>query len=123
VEDVIQFADVSARKQYIRIEQQILCCDCFKANVTTAEAVLGAGNTSIYSHIIEDITSNFCSIPLILSFCIKHTKAGTYCVACRNSELIEVLLRNIRKQLQILGYDYISVPASPASSTWNYTTV
>ena len=125
VEDVIQFADAPVLGTvYKNRTADNFAVNCFQANVTTAEAVLGAGNTSIYSHIIEGYNFKlFAQVPLILSFWHKHTKAGTYCVACRNSGTDRSFVAEYTQAVaDTWEYDSIAVPASPAAGTWNYTT-
>jgi len=95
-----------------------LLVDC-----TTAQGVIGAGNYCFVYTPIEGY--NFLQIaqrPFVLSFWVKATKTGTYCVSFRNAG---------GDKSYVAEYDIINsgtwekkviqVSASPSDGTWNYT--
>ena len=102
--------------------------NCFQLNVTTAEAVLGAGDYSRESQYIEGYNFKlFARVPLVLSFWHKHTKVGTYCVAFRNAGAAppvadrSYIAEYTQAVSDVWEFEAIAIPASPAAGTWNYT--
>jgi hypothetical protein len=95
-----------------------LLVDC-----TTADASVAAGDVVVIDQYIEGyVWRHFAQRNLTLSFWVKATKTGTYCVALSNSS-------NDRS----IVYEYtvsaantwekkaINVTASPSAGTWDYT--
>lgn len=91
---------------------------------TTVDSSIAAGDFALLSQKIE----GFNYLPLAqqamtLSFWHKHTKAGTYCVAFRNSgpdrsyvaEYTQAVADTWEKAT-------INITASPSAGTWDYTT-
>src|SRR5258708_37004513 len=102
----------------------ILAIDCLQLNVTTAEAVLAAGDYSRWRQSIEGYNWKlFAQVPIVLSFWHKHTKVGTYCIAIRNSGADRCYIAEYTQAVtETWEYESIAIPASPAAGTWNYTT-
>jgi hypothetical protein len=92
-------------------------------DVTTVDAAIAAGDFVIIQQKIE----GYNWVPLAqriitLSFWVKATKAGIYCVAIRNSGVD----RSCVKEYTVNTSDtwekkIVTFPASPSAGTWDYT--
>lgn len=93
-----------------------------RCNVTTAEAILGAGDFAMVLQVVEGYNFKlFAQIPMVLSFWHAHTKVGTYCVAFRNSISDRSYIAEYQQVVSdAFEFDQIVVPASPSGGTWNY---
>jgi hypothetical protein len=97
--------------------------NCFQANVTTAQAVLGAGDFSYYYQPVEGYNwKALAQIPIVLSFWHKHTKPGIYCVSLSNDFDRTYVAEYIQVVADTWEFESISIPASPSAGTWNYDT-
>jgi len=101
----------------------IFAQNCLQSNITTAEAILGAGDFSGISQRIEGYNFKLLAqVPIVLSFWHKHTKVGTYCVAFQNSIQDRSYVAEYTQAVSnVWEYDSIAVPASPIAGTWDYT--
>lgn len=125
VEDVTQTLDAPAIGIALKNRtMDLFAQNCFQSNVTTAEAVLGAGDYSREVQFIEGYNFKiFARVPLVLSFWHKHTKVGTYCIAFRNSVADRSYVAEYAQVVSdVWEFESITIPASPSAGTWNYTT-
>jgi len=96
--------------------------NCFQVNVTTAEAVLGAGDFSYYTQHIEGYDfRSIAQIPLVISFWHKHTKTGIYCVSFGNNGVNRSYIAEYTQAVaDTWEYESIPIPATPAAGSWSY---
>jgi hypothetical protein len=90
---------------------------------TTADVSVAAGDFVILGQRIEGY--NFLSIAqraFKLSFWVKATKTGTYCVAFRNGGLDRsYVVEYTVDASDTWEYKTVNIAASPSAGTWNYT--
>jgi len=104
-------------------QASIYTSDCLKVNVTTADASIAAGDFYTVSQRIEGYNfANIAQRAFTLSFWVKATKTGTYCVSFVNSGTdrsyvaeYTILVTNTWEKKTI------TVSASPSAGTWDYT--
>lgn len=119
VDTVSQSTDVPTVAQAgIKVPYSLLI-DC-----TTADGSIAAGDFCVLNHWMEGF--NFLDLAqrqFTLSFWVKATKAGVYCVAFRNaggdrSYVAEYTIN----ATDTWEFKTITVDASPTAGTWDYTT-
>ena len=91
---------------------------------TTADSSLGASQYYLLSQKIEGyVWSRFAQRDLTLSFWVRSSKTGTYCVALRNSGKDRCYVAEYTiDAADTWEYKTISISASPSAGTWNYAT-
>lgn len=119
VHDILRSTDVPTVAQAGRLFNYSLHLDC-----TTIDASIAAGDYVILSQHIEGY--NFLPIAqraLTLSFWVKATKTGIYCVSFRNSARDRSYVAEYTiNTTDTWEFKTISVTASPTAGTWDYTT-
>lgn len=114
----LQSSDVPTVAESSHLSNYSLHIDC-----TTADASLGAGDYSYVSTFIEGY--NFKALAqqaFTLSFWVKATKTGTYCVSFRNSGADRSYVAEYTVSVaNTWEKKTITVSASPSAGTWNYT--
>jgi len=119
VHDVLLSTDVPTVAQAGRLFSYSALIDC-----TTADASIAAGEYCCYRQNIEGI--NFVPIAqrtFTLSFWVKATKTGVYCVSFSNSGNDRTYIAEYTiNATDTWEFKTITVPPSPAAGTWNYTT-
>jgi hypothetical protein len=119
VHDMSRSADVPTVAEAGRLFNYSLLIDC-----TTVDAAIAAGDYSLIQEKVEGY--NFLPLAqkiITLSFWVKATKTGIYCIALGNS----VADRSCIKEYTINTTDTwekktLTFPASPSAGTWDYTT-
>jgi hypothetical protein len=96
-----------------------LLIDC-----TTADSSIGAAQYAGTSHNVEGYNwRKFAQRDLTLSFWVKATKTGTYCVSFRNSGSDRSYVAEYTVGAAgTWEKKTINIPASPSAGTWDYTT-
>lgn len=95
-----------------------------KITCTTADASMGANEWTFLRNVIEGfdwiaLAQRACTI----SFWVKSSVTGTYCVGFDNSGLDRALvLEYTINSANTWEYKTLSISASPAAGSWNYTT-
>ena len=122
VHDISRSTDVPTAAQAGRLYNYSLLIDC-----TTVDSSIGSGDLCGIEHKIEGYNwLPLAQKALVLSFWVKATKTGTYCVALRNN-------RDGTPDRSYVGeytvsasdtweFKTITISASPSAGTWNYTT-
>jgi hypothetical protein len=119
VHDVLRSTDVPAVAAAHPLQNYSLLIDN-----TTADAAVAAGDVVAVEQRIEGFNwLPFAQRAFTLSFWVKATKTGVYCVACRNgagdrSYVAEYTV----SATDTWEYKSVSVTASPSAGTWDYTT-
>jgi hypothetical protein len=122
VHDVSRSTDVPTVAQAGILAQYSLLMDC-----TTADASIAAGDLTAFQQRIEGyVWRNFAQRALTLSFWVKATKTGTYCISLINNPT-GTADRGFVAEYTINVTDTwekktIQIPASPSAGTWDYTT-
>lgn len=117
VHDVSRSTDVPTVAQAGRLFNYSLLINCVTADIT-----IDPTDVCIMQQRIEGF--NF--LPLAqkittLSFWVKATKAGIYCVSFRNSGFDKSCVAEYTiNQADVWEYKTITIPASPVAGTWNY---
>lgn len=92
-------------------------------NLTTADTSIAAGDNAIFGQKIEGY--NYASIAqkaFVLSFWVKATATGTYCVSFQNSVADRSYVAEYTvNSTATWEYKTISVTAPPSAGTWDYT--
>lgn len=94
-----------------------------RLNLTTADTSIAAADSVLEEQVIEGYNfANIAQKTFTLSFWVKATLAGIYCVAFRNTGAD----RSYVAEYTISGsntweYKTITVTPSPTAGTWNYT--
>lgn len=92
---------------------------------TTIDSSLAGTDYTSYQQVIEGYNwTKFAQEPFWLSFWVKATKTGTYCVSFHNEFAPD---RSFVAEYTVSAtdtweYKEIYVPASPSAGTWDYTT-
>jgi len=96
-----------------------LLIDC-----TTADASLAATDQTNFTQRIEGyVWRAYAQRQLTLSFWVKATKTGTYCIALLNSGADRHFVAEYTVSVTDTWENKtISIPASPSAGTWDYTT-
>jgi len=117
-QDVTQDSDVPTGAQARRYIPNSVLFDC-----TTAQPSIGAGDYSFTFQKIEGY--NFQAIAqktFTLSFWVKATKTGTYCISLRNSGFDRSYVAEYTvNSIDAWEFKTITVAPSPSTGTWNYT--
>jgi hypothetical protein len=113
-----QSTDVPTVAQAGRLINYSMHYDC-----TTADASIAAGDMFAVVQVIEGFNwLPLAQKPFTLSFWVKATKTGTYCVSFRNSvgdrSYVAEYTINASNTWE---FKTITVPPSPSAGTWNYT--
>lgn len=119
VHTVSQSSDVPTVAEAGVLANYSLLVDC-----TTADASIAATDASLVSHRIEGYAwRNYAQRALTLSFWVKATKTGTYCIGLRNAGADQSYVAEyIVNATATWEKKVIHIPASPSAGTWNYTT-
>src|SRR5690606_24609922 len=82
------------------------------------------GDYTIFQSYIEGYDwLNLAEKPLKLGFWVWSTKPGVYCVSLRNNGINRsVVLEYTINAANTWEFKELTIPASPSSGTWNYTT-
>lgn len=119
VHTITQSTDVPTVAQSGSLSLYSLKIDC-----TTADASIAATDRCFLNHAIEGF--DFLAIAqraFTLSFWVKATKTGIYCVAFRNSGADRSYIAEYTVNTTATWeYKTITVAASPTGGTWDYTT-
>ena len=94
-----------------------------KLAVTTADTSIAATDNCVIQHIIEGYDwLPFAQLPFTLSFWMKSSTTGTYCVNFGNSGDNRSFIAEYTCS-SANTWQYVSIPvlASPSAGTWNYT--
>ncbi|RJQ24610.1 hypothetical protein C4577_07515 [Candidatus Parcubacteria bacterium] len=95
----------------------------FKVDCTTIDASIGASDVYHIYQIVEGYNwKNFAQKSVTVSFWVRSTKTGTFCVALRNggadrSCVIEYTISTS----DTWERKTVTFPASPSAGTWDYT--
>ncbi len=92
-------------------------------NLTTPDTTIAAGDNTYFGQVIEGYNwAELAQRPVTLSFWVKATLVGTYCVALTNSVGNRTFVAEYTIDVtNTWEYKTIHVSASPNSGTWNYT--
>ncbi len=93
-----------------------------KADVTTADAAVAAGDLVGVSQNIEGFDVRALANGFSMSFWVKAVKAGTYCVSFRNQANNRSYVAEYGLSANTWTYVTITVPAFSAAGTFLYTT-
>jgi hypothetical protein len=117
VHDVSRSTDVPTFAQANRGFNYSTLVDC-----QTVDAAIGATDLSLIGTAIEGF--NFLPLaqkPMTLSFWVKATKIGIYCVALTNNADRSYVAEYTINAADTWEYKTITIAASPNAGTWNYT--
>lgn len=117
VHDLSRSTDVPTFAQAGRGFNYSTLIDC-----QTVDAAIGATDLCLFGTAIEGF--NFLPLaqkPMTLSFWVKATKIGTYCVALTNSADRSYVSEYTINAADTWEYKTITIAASPSAGTWNYT--
>lgn len=118
VHNISQSSDIPTLGQAGVLLQNSMLVDCI-----TVDSSIAAGDSCTINHYIEGYNFvNLAQKSLTLSFFVKATKTGTYCVSLRNqtddkSYVAEYTVDSSNTWEQ----KTIPISATPSSGTWNYT--
>jgi hypothetical protein len=116
--DVVQSADAPSPAL-----AGVLSPNCYRVNVTTADASIGSGEYLAIAQRIEGY--NFTRIAqniFCVSMWVKTNKIGTYCVAFRNSVADRSYVAEFTVSTPDVWTKYtFIITASPTGGTWDYT--
>lgn len=118
VHTISQDTDVPTQAQSGYLFQNSL-----RLNLTTPDTSLAASEAATVHYRIEGYDfANLAQKTFTLSFWVKATLAGTYCISFRNSgNDRSYVAEYVVNSSNIWEYKTITVPASPSAGTWNYT--
>jgi hypothetical protein len=93
-----------------------------RLNLTAADTSIAAGDFMIIQQKMEGyVFQSLAQKPMNISFWVKATLPGTYCVALRNSGTDRSFVAEyVVNASNTWEYKTIAVPASPSAGTWNY---
>lgn len=116
--DIKRSTDVPSVAQAGRLFNYSLHLD-----ITTADASIAAGDYTFFQQIVEGYNwVNFAQRSLTLSFWVKATKTGTYCIGLTNSgadrSFVAEYTVNVTNTWE---FKTINIAASPSAGTWDYT--
>lgn len=104
-------------------EAGILSNDCLHVDVTTADTSIAVGDrylirTGVEGYDWAPLAQKAC----VLTFWVKAAKTGTHCVALQNSGVDRSFIAEYTiSSANTWEKKTISIPASPAAGTWDYT--
>lgn len=118
VHDVDQSSDVPTVAQSGKLYNYSLLVDC-----TTTDASIGASDNAGILQAIEGYNwAKLAQKPFVLSFWVKATKTGTYCVGFINDGTDRSYVAEYTVDAtNTWEKKTITVSASPSAGTWNYT--
>lgn len=119
VHTISQSSDIPTVAQAGRLTQFSALVVC-----TTSDASIAAGDRT---HVVQPIEgyrwARLAQRACVLSFWVKATKTGTYCVSIRNSGTDRsCVVEYAVNSADTWEYKQCAFPASPSAGTWNYTT-
>jgi hypothetical protein len=118
VHDLTRSTDVPSFAQAGRLFNYSVKIDC-----QTIDSSITSGKYCAFNQVIEGY--NWLALaqkPTTLSFWVKSTKTGTFCVALRNSGADRSCVAEFTiNASNTWEKKVINFPASPAAGTWNYT--
>lgn len=118
VHTITRDTDVPSLAQAGRIFNYSLKVDC-----TTLNASIASTSRCIVGQVIEGF--NFLPIAqriFTMSFWVKATKTGVYCISLQNSASDRTIVMEYTVNVSdTWEYKTITFPASPSAGTWNYT--
>lgn len=118
VHTVSRSTDVPTVAQAGRLFLYSLLADC-----TTADAAVAAGDLVFLSQRIEGFNwQAFAQRALVVSFWVKATKTGIHCVALGNGVDRTYVGEYTIATTATWEYKTVTLTASPAAGTWDYTT-
>lgn len=101
----------------------ILASYSLLADCTTLDATIAAGQYAAFSQKIEGFNwRQFAQRALTLSFWVKATKTGTYCVALKNDSDRSYVAEYTVSASDTWEKKTVNITASPSAGTWDYTT-
>ena len=94
-----------------------------RANLTTADTSIAAGDAYAVQQFIEGFNwANLAQKSFTLSFWVKATLTGTYCISFRNTGQDKSYVAEYTiNTTATWEYKTVTVSASPSAGTWNYT--
>ena len=95
----------------------------YVATLTTPDTAIAAGDYCLIQQFVEGYNwANLAQKPMTLSFWVKATLTGTYCVGLRNSGTDRSYVAEYTiNATNTWEYKVITIAASPSAGTWNYT--
>ena len=95
----------------------------YRANLTTPDTSIAAGDYCLIQQFVEGYNwAHLAQKPVTLSFWVKATLAGTYCVSIRSSGTDRSFVAQYTiDTTNTWERKVIQIEASPSSGTWNYT--
>jgi hypothetical protein len=119
VHTVSRSTDVPTVAQAGRLFNYSMLVDC-----TTADAAMAAGDLCYVYQPIEGYNwARFAQRALTLSFWVKATKTGIYCISLRNSGVDKCYVAEYTiSAADTWEKKTVSISASPSAGTWDYTT-
>lgn len=101
----------------------ILVSNCLSIPVTTADASIASTDKYNLTTFIEGIDwAQAAQQALTLTFWVKSTKTGTFCISCQNSGLDRTFIAEYTvNSTNTWELKTISIAASPSAGTWSYT--
>ena len=120
VHDISQDSDVPTIVQAGRVIPKSLLIGC-----TTAQASIGAGDFAVLEHRIEGYNYlNIAAKVFTISFWVKATKIGTYCIGLgNNSDDREYISEYTVNASDTWEFKTITVASPPITGGWNYETL
>jgi hypothetical protein len=94
-----------------------------KIDCTTADASLGAGDTINFAQFIEGYNfRKYVGRNMVVSFWVKATKTGTYCLSVRNSGIDRSYIREYTiSSSNTWEFKTVTIPMDYSGGTWDYT--
>lgn len=101
----------------------IFTSNCLHVDVTTADASIASGDLYTVVQVMEGYNAaQILQKPFTLSFWVKSTKTGIFCVAFVNSGNDRSYIHEYTvNSSDTWEKKTVTVPASPSAGTWNYT--
>ena len=105
-------------------QADVLAPYSYLVDCTTVDSSIAAGDFTYIYHVIEGY--NFLGLAqraITLSFWVKATKTGVYCVSLRNSGADRSYIAEYTVSVtNTWEFKTVTITASPTAGTWNYTT-
>lgn len=98
--------------------------NCLDISTTTADASIAATDNYSLKYRVEGYDfAQIAQQPMTISFWVKATITGTYCISFTNSGSDQYYIAEYSViASNTWEYKTITIPASPSGGTWNYTT-
>lgn len=105
------------------VQAGLLVTNCLAVNTTTADASISAGDVYAIKYIIEGYDwAQIAQRIFTLSFWVKSTKTGIFCVGFNNSgNNRQYVAEYTINTTNTWEFKTITVSASPSTGTWDYT--